>query len=175
MSVKCNLTNYEGGNRGFTLIEILVVIFITLALGTIVITSISSSRMKSRDSVRISDIGSLRLALEHFYDTCGRYPNTLALDEGQQSGEIYCPTSVQFGTFIKVIPTDPSTGAGYYYYASGSGAKCYRYHIGATLENTTHAELANDSDIVASPGTACTGGGTFTSGADPVYDGDSNL
>jgi prepilin-type N-terminal cleavage/methylation domain-containing protein len=167
--------NYFDSQRGFTLIEIMVVIFVGLVLGTVVITSLSSARQKSRDSVRISDISKIQLALEQFYDSCGQYPNSLTTNEGQQAGEVYCPVGVQLGTFLSQIPVDPSTKSGYYYYATGSGTKCYSYHIGASLETTSHTELKKDSDITSSPAAACTGGGSFVSGADPVYDGTPSI
>ena len=152
--------------KGFTLMEILIVMGIGILLMSISIFSISTARQKSRDGKRISDINQIRLALEQFYDACGSYPNQLV-----SSANNGCTLSTTFGKFLGQIPTDPKTGVGYYYYAIGSGADCYNYHIAATLENASHAELSNDNDIIVSPGAACIGGGSFVSGADgSVYD-----
>jgi general secretion pathway protein G len=61
-------------NKGFTLIELLVVIAIIGVLSSIVIASISSARVKSRDTQRISDLRQIRTALEMYRDDNGKYP-----------------------------------------------------------------------------------------------------
>ena len=62
-------------NKGFTLIELLVVISIIGVLSTIVITGTASSRLKSRDAQRLSDIKQIYLALEIYYADNGKYPS----------------------------------------------------------------------------------------------------
>ncbi len=144
--------------RGFTLIELLVVIAIIGILSSIVLASLNSARQKGRDARRISDVKQLQLALELFYDGNGQYASTTA--------------SLVTGGYIAAIPTDPQTSAAYSYAAlqgsASSVATCGSYHIGATLEQTTHSALSADADAAAA--TACTGGGTDFAGTDPVYD-----
>lgn len=50
--------------KGFTLIEVLVVIIIIGILTTVSIVALNSSRVKARDSRRLSDIKQLQTALE---------------------------------------------------------------------------------------------------------------
>lgn len=50
--------------KGFTLIELLVVISIIAVLSTSVMTTLNSARTSGRDSVRVSDIQQLSLAME---------------------------------------------------------------------------------------------------------------
>lgn len=155
-------------SKGFTLIEILTSIGIIVLLLGVIVSSISSARQSSRDGKRVADINLLRLALEQYYDACGQYPNVSPLNRTVNTG---CSGSTTFGSFIAEIPKDPGTGANYYYYASGTGTKCTRYHIGATLESSTHRALNDDADLTSSPpGTVCNGA-SWVSGADPVYDG----
>lgn len=58
---------------GFTLIELLVVISIIGLLSSIVLTSVNSARAKARDARRKSDLRTISLALELYYDKYGTY------------------------------------------------------------------------------------------------------
>jgi len=132
-------------NKGFTLIELLVVIAIIGILSSVVLASLNTAREKSRDAKRVSDIKQLQLALELYYDTKGEYPDAIAnlLTEG----------------LIPAEPVDP-LGGSYPYNAYTSttiaGANdcteasetCIYYHLGASLENLTHAVVATDDDTV---------------------------
>jgi len=129
-------------DKGFTLIELLVVIAIIGILSSVVLASLNSARLKSRDARRISDIAQIKIALEVYFDANdSAYPTDLA--------DLITPG------YLPVVPTDPVTGSAYQYAALGSGASCTDYHIGATLEEATNQAL--DSDIDATAGTACTG------------------
>lgn len=141
--------------RGFTLIELLVVIAIIGLLASVVIASLNSARQKGRDARRIADVKSIQLALEMFFDARGTYPSSTA--------------QLQTGGFMGGIPVDPSTSAAYPYAGNdtnGNAGNCESYHLGATLENTTHSALTGDDDTAAA--TACTGSTDFA-GTDPVY------
>jgi len=149
-------------NRGFTLIELLVVIAIIGILSTIVIASLDTARMKSRDARRLSDIKQLQLALAVYADANGgQYPLHLSSLSPQ---------------YISVEPTDPVSGAEYFYvalYPSGTslGPACTggsSYHLGAILEDSTNQYLATDGDFYS--GSSSDPGGLYclgsTSGAD---------
>lgn len=60
-------------NKGFTLIELLVVIAIIALLSSVVFSSLSSARVKARDSRRKADIKQIENALELNYDKYGAY------------------------------------------------------------------------------------------------------
>lgn len=142
-------------NKGFTLIELLVVVSIIGLLSSIVLASLSNSRIRARDTRRIADTRSLQNALQLYsLSNNNRFPNTLAL---------LAPTH------ISVIPTDPRTGGAYSYAGLGSGTNCSGYHLGITLENTTHRVLLNDADYPTG-GTVCTGSAANFAGTDPLYD-----
>ncbi len=155
--------------RGFTLIELLVVIAIIGILSSIVLASLNSARKKSRDTARIGAVKQLQLALELYYDANASYPLALS------TANLVTPG------YISVIPIDPNTTtacttgaeASCYKYAPLSGATCTSYHLGTTLEVTTHTALNADADAAA--GTICTGAVNNTSnldfaGTDPIYD-----
>jgi prepilin-type N-terminal cleavage/methylation domain-containing protein len=65
--------------KGFTLVELLVVISIIGLLSTIAIVSLGSARAKSRDTKRIADMKQVSTALEQFYSDQGGYPAVTAV------------------------------------------------------------------------------------------------
>ena len=64
-------------NKAFTLIEIVMVIAIMAVLTVIVYSSFDTSRAQSRDQKRISDISTIQLALEQYFQKYGVYPVSL--------------------------------------------------------------------------------------------------
>lgn len=140
--------------RGFTLIELLVVIAIIGILSSVVLASLNTARLKSRDTRRISDIKQLQLALALYFDSAGGYPATLSL---------LAPT------YIPVVPTNPVGNTAYSYACLGSSATPpgNSYHLGATLEETTNSALQSDADAAVAT-TVC--GGAEFAGTDPIYD-----
>jgi type II secretion system protein G len=149
-------------NKGFTLIELLVVIAIIGILSSVVLASLNSARTKSRDAKRVSDIKQLQLALELYFDDNGSYPAVTDLDSS---------TLVADG-FISAIPHDPVGTAVDYNYAYYPATPT-NYHMGATLENTTHVALDSDVDCtstVAGCFVAEAAGGGFDGAVEGVYD-----
>ena len=63
----------------FTLVELLVVISIIGLLSTIAIVSLTSARMKARDTKRIVDIRQISLAMQMYRQDNGNYPDPGAL------------------------------------------------------------------------------------------------
>jgi len=154
--------------RGFTLIELLVVIAIIGILSSVVLASLNTARLKSRDTRRVADIKQLQLALALYFDSNAAYPSAL---------------SSLAPTYIAVIPTDPVSHV-VYPYSAGSTAACAAdkgtsYHLGAVLEDSTNQALTGDADA-AVMSNICTGSAadfvgasaacTATAGADSCYD-----
>jgi len=126
--------------RGFTLIELLVVIAIIGILASIIAVSLGSARAKGRDAKRISDIRTIQLALEEYYNDNGSYPT------GIYSG--------QLANYLPTVPLDARDNTTPYKYTSWNsinGPVCTSllpigYHLGAALEDPTNPGLLQDRD-----------------------------
>ncbi len=85
--------------RGFTLLELLIVIAIIGILVSIGVVSYSAAQKKSRDSRRMGDVKAIQNAWEQYYsDNDGAYPGSCAVPAS------YLPAG---------LPTDPKTGDAY--------------------------------------------------------------
>ncbi|MDR3582450.1 MAG: type II secretion system protein [Candidatus Pacebacteria bacterium] len=126
--------------KGFTLIEILIVVAIIAVLASIVIVGVGPAQQSGRDARRISDLQNVRNGLQLYYSKCGFYP-------GATSGSTLCPaqtnsyagmTTALTGSNLGIssIPVDPSSNRNYYYAASADGSS---YTLGAVLENPNNS------------------------------------
>src|SRR3989344_5992879 len=107
--------------RGFTLIEVLVVVAIIGILASIVLASMGGARAKGRDTKRIADIKQLQLALQLYYDgNDGTYPSTLS--------------AVQSQNYITTLPTDPTGAYAYVPLPASCTTACTDYVLAAGLE-----------------------------------------
>jgi len=61
--------------KGFTIVELLIVIVVIGILATLVITAYSGIQQKARNSKRQTDVNALQTALEGFHTDKGYYPS----------------------------------------------------------------------------------------------------
>lgn len=127
---------------GFTLVEIIVVLGLVAILLIISLSGANEARIRARDTVRVSDIEKIRLALEEYRAVCGVYPATLApTTNNARVGTC----SVYFGDLMPQVPTVPAysvdgihaqQGDQYLYVglSNQTNGPCYDYHIGVQLE-----------------------------------------
>ncbi|OGE78203.1 MAG: hypothetical protein A2751_03540 [Candidatus Doudnabacteria bacterium RIFCSPHIGHO2_01_FULL_46_14] len=135
---------------GFTLIELLVVISVIGLLASVVIISLNSSRIKTRDTVRKQTLKQLQKALELYFDANGNYP-IVSPYYSSEPGDVWPNGSGGNGdwipglspNYVSKLPRDPLGGAstnpvctpgGYkraYYYRSLDGKEYKLYsHCG---------------------------------------------
>ena len=87
--------------KGFTLLEILVVIGIIMVLVGMMTASYSTAQKKARDAKRKSDLKEIQNAMEQYYSVCSyKYPTAI-------SGGIIClsPSTA----IMPTVPVDPLT------------------------------------------------------------------
>lgn len=143
---------------GYSLVEILVVIVIIGILASIIVSQIAVSTQKARDSRRKEDLEAIGKALYiartdsssgTFFPDCsnGHGRNGCTLDTGTE-------TSPYLTDYLKTIPHDPKTNAGYSYYPQPSGPSvcndtsqnpCTAYQLVACLEYSKDPSAVADS------------------------------
>jgi type II secretion system protein G len=119
--------------RGFTLVELLVVIVVLAVLAAIVLPKFVGASQRSRESALRADLKLLRNAVSAFNADTGTYPASLAdlaATTAPAAGKSATGTDVNItasdwhGPYIEEVPTDPiSSGAFGYSTASGSAGK----------------------------------------------------
>ena len=124
-------------SKGFTLIEMLIVITIIALLASLILVGMGGARAKTRDSRRIADLHNVMNALELYYSSNSQYPQDIVSWSDLET------TLTDAGIGVSRIPNDPlsNTGSNYEY---GVDTSNYQdYVLGATLE-TPDAALDND-------------------------------
>lgn len=162
--------NKLGSRKGFTLIEMLIVIAIIGILASIVLVGLGPVQRRGRDARRQSDLRSTQSALELYFNKCGYYPGPAAPGAcaGYSANNTWSGMSAALtgsGIGITQIPNDPSSAGGsvtarnYEYATDGTGTT---YVLKATLEDTTNPAL-NDSLKTPPPGVTitCSGSGQY--------------
>ena len=121
----------ERDQKGFTLVELLVVISIVGVLMAISIFGLQGARESSRDARRKADLELIRSGLELYRSDCNSYPvgslsTPLVGDDSTSS----CSSS---NVYVQEVPNDPSSPARSYLYSSAG----LSYELCASLESDT--------------------------------------
>jgi len=124
-------------SRGFTLVELIIVIAIIGILTAIVFVNLAEVRKRSRDTKRVSDLSQIQLALALYLDKYRTYPDTI--DAMLATGDKFLPSK----------PLDPynSTldGIDYTYSYAKLTSPVIGYCLGATLENNNSPFVQNSA------------------------------
>ena len=159
--------------KGFTLIEILIVVAIIAILASVVLVGLGPTQQSGRDARRLSDLHEVQNALELYYNKCGYYPGTytgaapcaaFAAANGYNQGATKVVTVLTTsGIGVSTVPDDPTGGKHYLYAANAGGAS---YILATTLENANNPIFTS----YTAPATAgYTNGDTIASCASPSY------
>lgn len=99
-------------NKGFTLIELMVVMAIIGILVGLTLTAFVGSRKSARDGKRKADLEEIRSALEMCRTDTGSYPGSVSF-----GGSLTCGGT----TYMGFVPVDPINSSPYIYTYSGGG------------------------------------------------------
>jgi len=77
--------------KGFTLIELMVVILIIMLLATVITVNVDQARKKARDAKRIADLNTVATAIQSYYADYHVYPGDIA--SWCEIGECWYPNS----------------------------------------------------------------------------------
>ena len=97
----------HGISRGFTIIELLVVVAIIGLLAALIVASFSTIRAKSRDARREEDLKTLHNALALYQLSARVFPNPTAPEGVCLDGTTDPISGMLLGQGIEVIPTIP--------------------------------------------------------------------
>jgi prepilin-type N-terminal cleavage/methylation domain-containing protein len=118
--------------KGFTLVELLVVISIIGVLATLVLLQLGTARARARDTKRITDVNQIRTAVEsYFEDNGGKYPSAATWE-------------TDIAKYLTRVPTDPLDATHHYIYKVSAAGGAFQ--VAAELESTATA-LGNDADL----------------------------
>ncbi|MHC4471253.1 MAG: type II secretion system major pseudopilin GspG [Planctomycetota bacterium] len=126
--------------RGFTLVELMVVIVLIGLLAGVVGVSVIPALLKGKKATALNQIKELEKAMELFYVDYSRYPDSLDELTGDHSEYGY-PDG-----YISEVPLDP-WGEEYIYEPEGGTGKAYLIlSKGADRTEATEDDVSNESE-----------------------------
>lgn len=148
--------------KGFTLLELLVVIGIIGLLASIIVINLTGARKRARDTKRVGDVRNIQTANEDYYSKNGKYPTTI--------GDLVTGTQLPMWPLDPLAPTGTSCTANsdncywYAYYTPSGALGPQSYHIGASLEDQGSMLFNQDRDCNSTTGSGCPYSSAYTSG-----------
>jgi len=139
------IINMEKTARGFTIVELLIVIVVIGILAAITIVAYNGIQQRGRDAQRSSDISTIQKALELYHVDNGGYPtcSNTTYQIGGARGTCYSDDANFIASlspkYLAKVPKDPvNTGDGRYYYMFGS----------KKLTDVTYSASADDNYVL---------------------------
>lgn len=138
----------KNSNRGFTLMELLIVVAIIGLLASMILVGLSSFRTRGRDARRVADVKQVQNGLEIYYAKMNKYPDVQS--SGTPGGDGVLVGWEAMVNEIKIadigitqIPQDPLGEDRSYAYSTESGNP-QSYIIGVALEDPGNQALKTD-------------------------------
>ncbi len=138
-------------HKGFTVLELLIVIAIMCILMGLILVGLQSARSHSRDEDRVTNLQTVVVGLTQFYDVCRNYPQTL-------DPATTCSSLLPSGkTLVDFIPDIASynfnqTGSDYTYTALTTDPltanDCTNFHIAVKLEGNASSFTSSKTSFL---------------------------
>ncbi len=160
-------SNHISLSRGFSLIELLVVIGIVAMLISVTIPNLLGARQRAKDAKRKAETNQLKSALRLYYNDYNKYPAAVSVGIGKLNyiagcaatgaGNCPCSSTLDFAAggagcdniYMKKFPSE--LGSSMYYYQRSSGDD---FCLKVPLDNPSDPEIASSQSRCAS---VCTG------------------
>ncbi|MBI4215560.1 MAG: type II secretion system protein [Parcubacteria group bacterium] len=138
--------------KGFTLVELLIVVSIIGLLSTLSFVALGSARVKARDAKRLSDVRNIQSALELYFSDNNAYPESDGVEVTIGAGTYKAMTNNGFKAagdpatetvYMGNVPPNPTPGGADYKYKAlnadrtqcpDNSATCAAYSISFSLE-----------------------------------------
>jgi len=143
------MISLKNRNKGFTIVELLIVIVVIGILALLVITTYSGIQQKARNSQRQSDLQALQTQLEAFYSQNGYYPTLTDINteswratnmKNLDKNAMIDPSNATQSATLVASPAAKSYSYEVTDSAGGSctGDTCAKYTLTATYEGTVN-------------------------------------
>ena len=142
--------------KGFTFLEIAVVLAIATLLAVIFSTSLTEGRAKIRDAERVKTAQELRMAIEQYHSEYGYYPPlSVATSDGESKNtgvtcidgttgdHNWCDLMAAIAPYHTGSVDDPISSDIYSYYYDADGAHPQYYGLMVMLESPSNTMLAD--------------------------------
>jgi prepilin-type N-terminal cleavage/methylation domain-containing protein len=138
-------------HKGFTLVELMVVIAIIGILSTVGVIVYSTAQQNGRDSRRIQDVQEIQKAVEQYYTSNSSLPVA--------SGTVNADSLAVLNSYFQasVVPKDPQAAS--YKYSGGGSCASPKYIVCGKMENCSNNKCnrtalpADGCDTVTNAGT----------------------
>jgi prepilin-type N-terminal cleavage/methylation domain-containing protein len=168
------------GRRGFTIVELLIVIVVIAVLATLPVAAYSGMQQRGRDTQRVSDMKAIVKGLEMYKTLNGSYPtpsttNTIAGWEVSSINPGQFLSALRTSGVMSTVPVDPTNnsttnvnGFLYRYYRYPAGTSGCDVSRGAFYVLVVGDAESTSGQLGTSPGFQCSGqtwnGGWVTGG-----------
>ena len=129
-------TSLRKRNKGFTIVELLIVIVVIGILALLVITTYSGIQAKARNAKRQSDVAALQTQLEAFFSQNGYYPS---LADMNNAGWL----STNMKSLDQESLIDPSNATQSKTLVAAPALKSYAYAVTDSSGNSCEAQDTN--------------------------------